>query len=328
MSALSSAARAALSEVTWTEAAGAQLWRAAENAFEQMQSGTDEILVLRLGGYAEFDLDPFLQHHIDDRYHHVTRARGTDGRPMDMFLVTAARRNEAAFLFRHQLQQTRTPCGSWDYRGHWNRLSNLHDLRRLAVDGLLRRIELAPAGEPWRPGIWVARGARIDRRARVLAPAFIGERSRICATAVVTRCGVVEHHCQISGGTVVEDATVLPYTCVGPSLDLAHAVAGERRILHLPRNVEIEVSDPRILDTLSTSAPLRVLESAVSLAAFLPAHFLRGLFARSHREPPAVFPAGTAAPSPPRSMPAGFEASPEASSFPANMAVARRYGNQ
>ena len=324
---LSAVARAELAQLSWTEASGAQFWRVAESIFEQLQSGTDEILVMRLGGYAEFDLDSFLQHHIDDRYHHVTRAHLPSGEALDVFLVTAARRNEAAFLFRHQLQQTRSACGSWECRGYWNPLANAHDLRRMAVDGLLRRSELQPVGEQRRPGIWVARGARIHKRARVLAPAFIGERATICAAAVVTRCGVVEHHSEISSGTVIEDATVLPFTRVGASLDISHAVASARCVLHLRRNVEVEVTDSRLLDAVSSSAPLRALENAVSLAAFLPAHFLRGLFARSHREQPAKFPAESTAGAL-RSVPSGFEASSEASSFPANMAVARRYGNQ
>jgi hypothetical protein len=52
------------------------------------------------------------------------------------------------------------------------------------------------------------------------------------------------------------------------------------------------------------------------------------LFAPSHREQPAELPASVKTPSAAIKTEAGFEASRETSSFPANLAVARRYGDQ
>src|SRR5206468_2511696 len=121
-------------------------------------------------------------------------------------------------------------CGQWVFRGYYNPLSNAADLRALAVDGLMQRAQITPAGIEARPGVWIARGARIQRRARVLAPAFVGEHARIRAGAVVTRCGVVEHHAEVDSGTIVENDSVLPYTYLGPGLDVAHCVAGSKRL--------------------------------------------------------------------------------------------------
>ncbi len=313
---------------TWTDAGNGQFWRAAENVFSEMaQSGAEAVLVIRMGGYAEFTVDDFLQRHLDGRAH-VTRAVHRDGLPLDMFVITASRRNDAAFLFRHRLQQTRSECGTWNFEGYYNALASAGDLRELAVDGLMQRVHIKPAGEERRPGVWAGRGAQIHRQARVLAPAYIGEHARIRAGAVITRCGTVEHHAEIDCGTVVENATVLPYSYIGPGLDITHAVAGANKLLHLPRNVEVEISDPRLMDVRSQYAPLRALNSAASLAAFLPVQLLRGLFAKSHREPPSELPAAVAAPSPALQSSAGFESSAEASSFPAHLVVARRYGNQ
>jgi hypothetical protein len=95
-------------------------------------------------------------------------------------------------------------------------------------------------------------------------------------------------------GTVVENTTILPYATVGAGLDVAHSVVGFRRVSHLHRGVEIEINDPKLIGMVS-SAPLRVLEQAASLAAFLPTHFLRGLFLlqqRRHRPFPGSSPAG------------------------------------
>lgn len=275
---------------SWTEAPGGQFWRVAENAFcETAQAGAEAVLVIRMGGYAEFDVDDFVQRHLDGRAH-VTRAVDANGSPLDMFMITSSRRNDAAYLFRRRLQQTRSAPGNWVFHGYYNPLASARDLRLLAVDGLMQRAQLKPTGVQRRPGVWVARGARIDRRARVLAPAFIGARAKIRAAAVVTRGSAVEHHAEVDRGTVVENATVLPFTYIGPGLDVAHAVAKGKRLLHLPRNVEVEVADPKFMDSRTPHAPLRVLSSAASLATFLPVQLFLGMFAPAHREPPADLP--------------------------------------
>ncbi len=311
-----------------TEAAGEHFWRAAENSLSDMvQAGAEAVLVVRMGGYAEFDVDEFLQRHLDGRAH-VTRACDVNGAPLDMFMINASRRNDAAYLFRHRLRQTRSLPGHWVFRGYHNPLAGARDLRALAVDGLLQRAQIQPAGEQRRPGVWVAPGARVDRRARVLAPAFIGEHAILRAAAVVTRCSAVEHHAEVDAGTVIENASVLPFTYVGRGLDVAHAVAGGRKLLHLPRNVEVEISDPRLMDARSPHAPLRALSYVASLAVFLPHQFVRGLLASSHRDRSAELPDSMKTPAGAVKAPSGFEASPEASSFPANFVVARRYGDQ
>ena len=184
-----------------------QFWRVAENAFSDMaQAGAEAVLVIRMGGYAEFDVDEFLQRHLDGRAH-VTRAVDVNGAPLDMFMINASRRNDAAYLFRHRLQQTRSVCGQWVLRGYYNPLASAARSARAGRGRPPAARAVEPRGVERRPGVWVARGARIDRRARVLAPAFIGAHARIRAAAVVTRCGVVEHHAEVDSGTVVENAT-------------------------------------------------------------------------------------------------------------------------
>ncbi len=313
--------------VPWIEAPSGQLWRAAENAFSDMaQAGAEAVLVVRMGGYAEIDADEFLQRHLDGRAH-VTRAVDVLGAQLDMFMINASRRNDAAYLFRHDLQQTRSECGKWVFRGYYNPLAGAADLRALAVDGLMQRAQVHPCGVEVRPGVWADRSARIERRARILAPAYIGSHARIRAGAVITRCGVVEHHAEVDCGTVIENSSVLPYTYLGPGLDVAHSVAGGSRLLHLQRGVEVEIADPKLMNIRSPHASLRAVASAASLASFLPLQIVRGLFATSHREQPKEFPAAVKTPSAAINTPAGFEASSEAS-FPANLAVARRYGDQ
>ncbi len=328
VSVVSRAARPAgfTAAVPWIHAVNGNFWRSAENAFNDLsQAGAEAVLVLRMGGYGEYVVDDFVQRHIDCRAH-VTRAVSKNGESLDLFVITGSRRNDAAYLFRHNLEQTRSACGHWIFEGYWNSLATGSDLRRLAIDGLMQQCELKPMGEERRPGVWIARNARVDRRARVLAPAYVGEHARIRGNAVVTRCSTVERYAEVEAGTVVENASVLPYTVIGQSLDIAHSVAGSKKLLHLGRRVEVEITDPKLMDARTQHAPLRAVASAASLASFVPVQFFRGLLAKSNREQHAELPDAVKA-SASVKTPAGFEGE-ESSAFPANLAVARRYGNQ
>ncbi len=315
------------SNIPWTHAVNGNFWRSAESAFNELsQAGAEAVLVIRMGGYGEFVVDDFVQRHLDCRAH-VTRAVGKSGEALDMFVITGSRRNDAAYLFRHNLEQTRSACGHWIFEGYWNALATGSDLRRLAIDGLMQQCDVKPAGEERRPGIWIARSARVDRRARVLAPAYIGEHARVRGNAVVTRCSTIERYAEVEAGTVVENASVLPYTVIGQALDIAHSIAGSKKLLHLGRKVEVEIADPRLMDARTQHAPLRAVASAASLASFVPVQLFRGLLAKSRREQPSELPDAVKASASAVKTPAGFEGE-ESSAFPANLAVARRYGNQ
>ncbi|MGH9523952.1 MAG: hypothetical protein ACRD3E_15630 [Terriglobales bacterium] len=292
---------------SWMLAPGAQLWRAAETAFNDLaQSGAEEILVIRVGAYVEPDVDDLLQAHIENRTH-ATRAVDEHGEPMDLLVVTASRRNEAAYAFRHALSETRTRCGSWRFRGYANPLRSAQDLRCLAVDAFLGENGIVPDGIQVRPGVWVARGAAVHPRARVLAPAFIGRRARVRANAVLTRCSVVERHADIGVGTVIEDASVLPFTCVGAGLDVVHAVTGSGRLASLEHDVEIEISDPRLLRSVPYKPGWRALALAASALSFLLPSPVSQRLARSGRMKSAELPEAVASPSA-LHTPAGFPA--------------------
>ena len=152
----------------------------------------------------------------------VTAVTDGGGELLGSFLITAARRNEAAFLLRHQLQECRTAFARYEFDGYTNSLASAADLRQLAIDAFSGRAQLKPEGEEIKPGVWAGRGARIHRGARVLAPAFVGEGVKVRAAAVITRCSVLEHHSVVDCGTVIENSSVLPYTTIGAGLDVAH----------------------------------------------------------------------------------------------------------
>jgi hypothetical protein len=225
----------------------------------------------------ELELEPLLQFHLD-RASRITAVVDTNGAPVDTFVASASRRNDVAYLLRHQLKESRTPCPAFPLRGYFNPLADAADLRRLAIDGFTGRAQITPAGRQVRPGLWVEKGARIQRGARIVAPAFIGRRTKVGAAAVVTRYSALEHHSKVDWGTVLEDTTLLPYTHVGPGLDVCHTVVGLNRLFHLVREVEVEIRDAHLVDTISSSAPLRILSGLASLTTFLPAQFCRSVF--------------------------------------------------
>lgn len=234
------------------------IWRASENQFsEYAQAGAELVIAMRLGAYAELNFEELVQFHLDQKAR-VTSAQNQHGQ-LAAFVISASRRNDAAYLFRHGLTESRTECACFDFSGYVNRLQTARDLHRLAQDALFRRIQLTPAGRELRPGVWVGEGARIERGTRILAPAFIGSRARVRAAAVITRGSVLEHHAEVDCGSVIEASALLPFSYVGAGLDVCHSVAGFRRIAHLQHNLEVEIADPKLLSQISTSASRRLL---------------------------------------------------------------------
>jgi len=290
------------------------IWSAASRVFREMAAAADVIVVVRLGAYAEIRYGNLLRHHAKQG-RPATAVLNRDGDMGDVFVLNASSHKEAAYLFRHQLRTLRHPHSVYVFSGYSNPLRNAADLRRLAIDAFCGNAELVPDGAEVRPGVWISRNATIHNSARVIAPAYIGAHAKVCAAAVVTRCSVLEHHACVGAGTVIDNATLLPRTKVGRSLDVAHAVVGLKRFAHLGRKVEIEISDPRLVGSVSTS-PLRLLQRVVALAAYLPAKLRSLTFAGGERERRHTSP-----------VQSPYPALAAKEEFPAPLAGARRYGN-
>jgi carbonic anhydrase/acetyltransferase-like protein (isoleucine patch superfamily) len=310
-------------------ATGEQLWQTAADQFERCaEEGAELFLVVRLGPYVELDYEEMIQHHLDHR-NAVTRAVDSQGVGLDLFVISASARLDAAELFQSQLRRLRRESEPFRVSGYVNRLQNAADLRRLAADGLLGRNAIGPQGKEKKPGIWLGPGARVHRNARVVAPAYIGAHSKIRASALITRGSVVERHCVVDCGTVVENTTVLPFTCLGAGLDAMHCLVGFRRVAHLPRQVEVEIYDDRLVGMIPINPLSRLAGSTAALFAFIPREMYRGLSSPLRRkravrtvEPAEANESSLEGP--------GLEASasdPEPSEFPSNLAVVRRYGD-
>jgi hypothetical protein len=253
-----------------------------------------------------------------------------NGQKLDIFCLSASRRNDAASLFRSQLSRCRSECPLVEDAAYMNPLASARDIRQFAIDILTRRTETCPAGEEVRPGVWMGRKASIEKGARVLAPAFVGAYARVRTGAVVTRCSTVEHHAQVDCGSVVENSSVLPYCYVGAALDLAHSVAGMRQVANLRRDVTVEIPDPKLIGLIAASSGKNLLSSAAEFLTYLPRVAMQGIFAGG-KQPQPDLNAALRKTSPALGSAAGYETqacdTEAAHKFP-NMVVARRYGHQ
>ena len=305
------------------------LWRCAESVFNEfVQKGTELVIVLRVGPYAELDYEEFIQFHLE-HHGHATVAVDARGYRLGIVAICASRRNDAAYLFRHNMEEFRVPCQQFMFKGYVNRLITPVDFRQLSVDGLLQRNQIHPVGTEIRPGVWAAKSARIHPRARIVAPAYVGEHAKLRASSVITRFTTVEHHAVVDCGSVIENTSVAPYTYVGAGLDLNYAIVGKNQVANLRRNVAVEIKDAKLLSTISPSAPRRALREVTELTAYLPKQVFRGMFAKSRRTMPNELPGAINTPSPALKEPAlNPNGNMDSSEFPSDFAVARRYGNE
>jgi hypothetical protein len=316
--------------IEWRNVAHDRFWREAETAFADLtQSGSGLIVLIRMGAYAEIDFEKLVQFHLEQQCR-VSQAAWAS-QPLEVFCLSASRRNDAASLFRSRLSRCRCECPLFVHSGYVNALADAHDLRQFGIDVLTLQTESQPAGNETRPGVWVGSGAVIEKGARLVAPAFVGPAARIRASAVVTRCSAVERHAQVDCGTVVENSTVLPYVYIGSGLDLAHSVAGNGHIANLRRNATVPVSDPKLLGTVSAGAGQGLFISTVDLLSGLPGRIWRAVSGKTPAPQPGLDRA--LHPSPSTLQGAADYRSPAcdtkaAGEFSSGLAVARRYGDQ
>jgi len=311
------------------EVAGEQFWNTAGHTFQEYaEHGADLVIALRVGPYVEVDYEELIQHHLDHRCA-VSMAVDADNFSLDLFVLNASGRLDARELFHSHLQHLRRECKPFQVTGYVNRLHSAADLRRMGADGLLARNAVRPEGMEVKPGVFVGRGARVHRKARVVAPAFIGAFAKVRALALITRGSVLEHHAEVDCGTVVENSSLLPFTRLGAGLDVMHSVVGFRHLAHLARNVEVQISDAKIVDMVPLTPFSRLLGSTAALFALLPKQIYRGIFAPSHRKsatanPECLGQEGPVLGTPLLESPASGA---ERSEFPSTLAVVRRYGD-
>jgi hypothetical protein len=216
---------------------------------EYSRNGIEHAFLIMGSVYAETDLLDLFYFHREAKQV-VTRAIDREG-PLDLWVVDCAKVQEKDLkTLRAQNDPVGTP---YFIREYVNRLNHPRDLRRFATDLLRGRCLMRPPGREVKRGIWIDEGADVHRRARIVAPAYVGRASKISEDTLITRFSTVEKNCCVDYGTVIEDSSILQNTEIGICLDVCHAVATGNKLLSLDRNVVIEISDPSVMRSNGSS---------------------------------------------------------------------------
>lgn len=219
------------------------IWRSASERIAVLQAqGAEAVLIIRLGGYIEFDPAELLQFHRESGKPLI---RASDDRgPLDLWVIDPCKISDDNYL-PDVLHAEKS--ASYPVRGYVNRLESPRDVRQLISDGLSARCQFRPQGFEVKPGVWMAPGAQVERGARIVAPAFIGRNSKVADQCLITRGSNIESNSHIDYGTVIEDSSVLSNTYVGIGLDLAHSIVDGFNLLNLQHGVILKISDPVVL---------------------------------------------------------------------------------
>lgn len=225
------------------------VWTGVAKALEEFsENGIDYAFVCKANAHLEADLVDLFQFHRQTRQT-VTRASDNEGF-LDLWISGCGEAAQAMFADPETTPRTGKDGGwpvTYFVKEYVNRLAHPRDLRRLVADAFRRRCEVVPVGQEIRPGVWVDEGAQIDRRARIVAPAYLGCGSVIREDTLITRFSNIERFSFVDYGTVVEDSSILTNTYVGIWLDMCHAVVQGNQLLNLAHNVSLEIADPSLI---------------------------------------------------------------------------------
>lgn len=227
-----------------------------EDAVAQfVRNGVDTLCLARIGSYTDLDLQDLLRFHLQVSSP-VTQAYGTTG-ALNVAMVDASRlRTGDGSSYRKILGGMMGEQRRFNYLGYVNKMSTLTDYHRLVQDALSHRCDLHPAGKQIQQDVWAAERSHIDLAARVSGPAFIGRGSRVRAGCVIRGGSSIERNCEIDCGSLIESSCILQDTYIGIALDVRRSVVNGRKLFHLDRNVEISLSDDRLVGTQLSPSPL------------------------------------------------------------------------
>ena len=236
---------------------GRDCWvKAAHKLKEDVAQGVENVVLMELGAYVECDFADALQFHRSRR-NSLTQFEDRQ-QPLEFWVVSAAaiRASASDCMLPFGVDEALDPAASYPVMGYVNRVSDARDLRRLVVDAFLGHCAICPRGREIRPGVWVDDGARPHRSARILAPAYLGRFARLRRSAVITRFTNIERNCCVGAGTVVDSASILPYTTLGKGLDISHAVIHGDEFVDLTCNLALKIDDPRLIRGTATQPRL------------------------------------------------------------------------
>jgi carbonic anhydrase/acetyltransferase-like protein (isoleucine patch superfamily) len=212
---------------------------------DYVDAGVETILLVRVGTYADVDFRELINFHRETKspLSHVYCGET----PLDIAVVNAALLRNTDDLVRRALSHLIPQQKRFRYQGYVNRLRNREDLHQLMQDGLRGQCQLRPVGVEIRPDVWCGAGAQIDSTVSFEGPAFVGAGSKVASGCRIAGISSIERDCEVDCGTMIDNSLVLPGTYVGVALDVKNSIVGNEKIFNLDRNVEVSVSDARLI---------------------------------------------------------------------------------
>lgn len=211
----------------------------AQVAEQYKQSGIEWTFIIQAGQY--FEIDPLRMLHFHrSQSQGITRALDDKG-ALSVWLADTVR------IQKSSVSELLGEAARYQVQGYVNRLRGPKDFRQLVVDGLTSRCKLRPQGTEVRAAVWIEKGAQVDKRARIVGPAFVGRGSKIGEQCLITRCSNVESNCEVDYGTIVENSSILADTYVGIGLDVSHSIIQGNTLLNLERDVKLTIADPAMI---------------------------------------------------------------------------------
>ena len=224
-------------------------WEDAVHEFVRQR--LDLVLLLRVNAYADLDFEELIRFHLEGGGD-LTQTYGPDG-SLDVAVVSTAALHQPEGNYRKLLSTFIPEQQRFFHDGYINRLNKPQDFRKLVEDGLTGQCELRPLGTETAEDVWCGPGAQIDSSVLIHGPAFIGAESRIDAGCVITGASSIEGGCHVDCGTTVDQSWLLHGAYVGVGLHVRRSIVNRNQLFHLDRNLEIAVSDPRLIGANSVS---------------------------------------------------------------------------
>lgn len=212
---------------------------------DYVDAGVEMILLVRVGTYADVNFRELINFHHETQspLSHVYCGESS----LDIAVVNAALLRNTDDLVRRALSHLIPQQKRFHYQGYVNRLRNREELHQLMQDGLRGQCQLKPVGSEVRAGVWCGDASEIDSTVSIHGPAFVGAGSKVASGCRISGISSIERDCEIDCETVIDNSLVLRGTYVGMALDVRNSIVGNEKLFNLERNVEVSVSDARLI---------------------------------------------------------------------------------
>jgi hypothetical protein len=222
-------------------------------ATQYLAQGVRMLLLIRLGSYAEVDIEHLIRAHRQTESSITQVCSGQ--RLLDIVLVDGKKLRSGDGSFRGRLNSIIPHQRTYDCAGYCNPLASAQDFRALVQDSLLGRTQIKPQGQEISSGIWCSEGGTIEPSAKIESPAYLGTGVHISALCRVSGASAIERNCKVDYGTVIDRCCIFPDTYVGIGLQVRDALVTSSGLFHLGRNLALDIKDLRLFANVRTIRP-------------------------------------------------------------------------